>query len=279
VKAPTRKCRGTTIEGVKRLEERFRDDVKRWSHRLKKNDLELISGYWLCYPLFLELVGHKWREDEARRAAYEALNIAHPEATRQLMELAKSFGIDSRALWESSSLCQQLFRYEPWKYYPPDCYSMRPDCLDESLVALSERERQVVRRGEATLVQLFARAKIQPKAPIGYGLEEPNLSTAMVKSEYDAYLGIEVHGTKVHRNERSVDFKRNAQPLNLFVQLLKAASAGKEKRTLMGELWDTPKTENAIDQLKLKANAIIEPLGIEIDADGRGVWRLVEFSS
>ena len=47
----------------------------------------------------------------------------------------------------------------------------------------------------------------------------------------------------------------------------------------MKELWDTPKTENALDQLKGKANTIIEPLGIEISADARGVWRIKELSS
>ena len=93
------------------------------------------------------------------------------------------------------------------------------------------------------------------------------------------YLGIEVAGTLVYREKDKVDFGSSRPPLNLFVRIVNSLSDGKAREQLMKELWDTPKTENALDQLKGKANTIIEPLGIEISADARGVWRIKELSS
>ena len=112
--------------------------------------------------------------------------------------------------------------------------------------------------------------------------ESSSKSNGGAHAEYDQpkpYLGIEIKGMKVKRRGRkldSVDFGAKVQRFKLFCQLVDARSEGHTKGELMDAIYDDPKSENALYQLMYAANAVLEPLRIEISVDGRGTWRVIE---
>lgn len=96
----------------------------------------------------------------------------------------------------------------------------------------------------------------------------------------DSFLGLRLQGSTLYRRNTYVDFARKIQPLKLVRVLLEAGEQGLTLKELNEEIYaDRAVTPNALDQLKIVANEVIAHLGIEVSADGRGIWRLIELSN
>ena len=110
----------------------------------------------------------------------------------------------------------------------------------------------------------------------------PNLgkaSAAFVETVMEVsrkpYLGLVMAGTELMREgHEEVSFGRNAKPLQLIQVLIQAGARGLPRATIHAEIYGGRGIgDNALDQIKSKAQQIISPLRIEVAAGG-GTWRL-----
>ena len=160
-KIVSRKCSG--IEDLARLDrtrEVFEADAERWkAGKWTKADLKAVFGYWIGYPSLLEKVGHDWRADPTRIAAYHALNSAHYQATHVLMIEAGKHGLDPHPLQECARVVQEIYAREPWKYYAGR-YDIWPDCMGDARYTLPTGQQDAIRAGEAVFVRLAVALEI-----------------------------------------------------------------------------------------------------------------------
>lgn len=72
-----------------------------------------------------------------------------------------------------------------------------------------------------------------------------------------------------------VEFQKAHKQWTLFSMLYKAGNAGLSRDAIMKEMYPSDaRTPNVLDQHKQKVERKLECLGLEIDADQRGIWRL-----
>ncbi len=157
----SRKCEGQELANVAKLRAQFDADQRRFASGDRTGDvLSAAAGYVLGYPLFLEIIGHEWRAESERTAAYYALNAAHAGAVEALMQEAERLGIDSAPLWEYGRVCRELLADEPWKHYVGP-YDVWPDCLGHTRMSLPDDYRNAIRAGEGALHRLNAKLAIE----------------------------------------------------------------------------------------------------------------------
>jgi hypothetical protein len=185
-KVVSRQC--DRIEDLDRLDrmrrELFEADAARWETGSRtKDDLTVAFGYWIGYPMFLESVGHDWHTDQTRTAAYYALNFAHTQATRVLMEEAEKQGLDPHALYECARVVEEIYADAPEKYYA-GLHDTWPDCMGAARYSLPAGQQEALRAGEAVFVRLAVKAGIdrtvKPSLPatVGTGKEASKPSRA-----------------------------------------------------------------------------------------------------
>lgn len=156
-----RKCEGQELATVVKLRAQFEADQRRFASGDRAGDvLPAAVGYVLGYPLFLEMIGHEWRAESERTAAYYALNAAHMAAVQALMREAERFDIDSTPLWEYGRVCRELLADKPWKYYVGP-YDTWPECLGGMRLSLADDYRVAIRDGEGALMRLNVRLAIE----------------------------------------------------------------------------------------------------------------------
>jgi hypothetical protein len=156
------------VEDLDRLDRMRRDmfeaDAARWEAGSRtKEDLVAAFGYWIGYPMFLEAIGHDWHADTVRTAAYYALNAAHTQATRVLMEEAEKHGLDPHALYECARVVQEIYSDAPEKYYagPHDTW---PECMGAARYSLPRGQQEALRAGEAVFIRLAVKGGVDRKA-------------------------------------------------------------------------------------------------------------------
>ncbi len=157
-KITARKCLGTPdLDAVARLRRQFEADARRWIEGLRtKDNLIAAFGYWIGYPMFLKLIGHKWRADTERTAAYHALNFTHRQATTVLMEEAEKHGLDPHPLYECTRVVQEIYADEPERFYIGP-YDTWPECMGRSRYTLPAGQQDALRAGEAVFIRLAVR--------------------------------------------------------------------------------------------------------------------------
>jgi len=160
MKVISRKCAGQSLDIVAKLRVQFDEDQQRFAADGRGDDVLAAMGYVLGYPLFLEMIGHDWRAENERIAAYYALDAAHAGAIRVLMQEAERLGVDSAPLWEYGRVCRELLANEPWKYYIGP-YDTWPECLGDTRLSLPEDYRVAIRDGEGALMRLVAKLAIE----------------------------------------------------------------------------------------------------------------------
>jgi hypothetical protein len=160
-KIVSRKCSG--IEDLARLDhmrEVFEADAERWkAGKWTKADLKAVFGYWIGYPSLLEMVGHDWRADPTRSAAYRALNYVHYHATHVLTVEAAKRGLDPHPLRECARVIQEIYGREPWKYYAGQ-HDLWPECMGDARYTLPTGQQDALRAGEAVFFRLIAAMEI-----------------------------------------------------------------------------------------------------------------------
>jgi hypothetical protein len=72
----------------------------------------------------------------------------------------------------------------------------------------------------------------------------------------------------------SVEFGAK-KPWQLFHTVFSAGELGVSRSALMDSIWGEPVAGSNLDQQKRKVNETIQPIGVEIEADSRSIWRLV----
>lgn len=169
----SRKCSGIEdLDALDRLRrEVFDADARRWAKgEREKNDIVEAMKYWLCYPFFLEVIGHDWRADTTRTVAYYSLNSALHQATQVLMEEAERHGLDPHPLYECARVVQEMYADAPEKYYA-GAYDTWPECMGAARYELPAGQRDALRAGEAVLVRLAVNMKLEPgsDSPTGKG--------------------------------------------------------------------------------------------------------------
>jgi hypothetical protein len=151
------------IEGAR---ESFEEAAKLLERRERTKDTIIAAfGLWIGYPHLLELIGHNTRvngpmpacitlnHSESSWHAYEALNIAHYQATRFLMVEAKKCGLDPHALFECGNVIQELYAHEPWRYYA-GLGEYWPQCMGNARYSLPASQQEALRAGEAVFMRL-----------------------------------------------------------------------------------------------------------------------------
>lgn len=195
----SRKCYGTEdLTSLDRLRrEHFEADTVRFRDgKRSKDNLIAAVGYWIGYPMFLEIIGHDWHTDSARTDAYYALNFAHTQATHLLMEESEKFGLDPHPLYECARVIQEIYANAPEKYYagPNDTW---PECMGTARYSLPAGQQEALRAGEATFVRLAVKlgladekgmaevaAKVRPALPPRAGLRSNPMSLQELCRQY-----------------------------------------------------------------------------------------------
>lgn len=131
----------------------FEADIGRWgSPPFRSDDLDAAAGYWMGYPIFAVRTGK-------HSAARYALIQVHREATLALMAAADGLGMDSRPLWESAIVCEEIIDSE----HPLDgMFGTWPDCLGASINTMPPRLQDAIRSGGATFAELSVKLNIKP---------------------------------------------------------------------------------------------------------------------
>lgn len=185
----SRKCEGQELANVAKLRAQFDADQRRFASDDRAGDvLPAAAGYVLGYPLFLEMIGHEWRAESERTAAYYALDAAHAGAVRALMQEAERLGIDSAPLWEYGRVCRELLANEPWKHYVGP-YDTWPECLGDTRLTLPDDYRAAIRDGEGALMRLNVKLGIEADATRTAVEDTIVHSGAVLKGERPRLLG------------------------------------------------------------------------------------------
>ena len=151
--------------------ERFRQEVfeaniERWkAGNYTKDDFAAAFGFWIGYPMFLEMIGYDWHGNPARMASYYALNHAHIQATHILMKEAERHGLDPFPLNECARVVQEIYGHEPWKYYTGR-YDTWPACMGEARYTLPVSQQQALREGEAVFIRLAVKLSLADEESI-----------------------------------------------------------------------------------------------------------------
>jgi hypothetical protein len=189
--------------------ELFEADAARLHDSIGKGEDVVTDAfvYWIGYPLYLDLIGHDWRGNSTRKAAYHALNYAHAQATEVMMREAIKHGLDPHPLYECARVVREVYANSPEKYYCPDSCNTWPEykwpeCMGEARYSLPPGQQEALRDGEAVLVRLAFKCdvhesedingivrKVHPEQrlhfndPSGHPGEEPERAGTKVKSD------------------------------------------------------------------------------------------------
>ena len=162
----SQKCGGTEdMAALERFrQEVFEANIERWkTGRHTKDDLVAAFGFWVGYPMFLEVIGYDWQDNSIRREAYYALNHAHIQATQLLMKEAEKHGLDPFALNECARVVQEIYGHQPGKYYTGR-YNTWPGCMGQARYKLPPSQQQALREGEAVFIRLAVKLSIADEA-------------------------------------------------------------------------------------------------------------------
>lgn len=103
--------------------------------------------------------------------------------------------------------------------------------------------------------------------------------SAMAAAKCGSFLDIEIEfpNLTIRRAGKSAEFGNKTRAWSLFCHVYAAGETGRYKSDLFRDVRPRGDVqENNLDQHKSVVNDLIEELGIEIRADSRGNWRLVE---
>jgi len=147
--------------------ELFEADAARFKEGLcaGKDNVTDAFVYWIGYPLYLDLVGHDWRDENRRKAAYYALNRVHAQATEVLMLEAVECGLDPHPLYECARVVREIYAEAPQKYYHPDSCNnwpeyLWPSCMGDARYSLPAGQQEALRAGEAVFVRLAYKTRL-----------------------------------------------------------------------------------------------------------------------
>lgn len=91
------------------------------------------------------------------------------------------------------------------------------------------------------------------------------------------FLGIEIDSDdrRAFCNGKCAEFGSKILAWKLFLCLFDAREFGASRSDLVSELWPgEARTDNALNQHKSTVEGLLLPLGLTIDADGRGIWSI-----
>jgi hypothetical protein len=107
--------------------------------------------------------------------------------------------------------------------------------------------------------------------------DEPDEDEDEDEDEAD-WLDVAIEGLVVSRHGKVIDFGHKHLPLQLFNLLHKAGPEGIERSYLEKELFDEPRTPNALDQHKRVLNEVLIPFRLEVKSLGsKGIWCVSDF--
>lgn len=125
-------------------------------HDVPNDDLAMVMGYFVGYPMFHDWIGATGDPHPDRIREQDALNYNHIMAARIMMQMAKMAGLDDGPLWDFARVCRELFEAEP-----ETCHRGRestwPECLGLARWSLPPETRQTIDQGERVLIQLANR--------------------------------------------------------------------------------------------------------------------------
>jgi hypothetical protein len=143
--------------------ELFEAQAERWRKGdITPEDVIAAIGFWIGYPMFLELIGHDWRSNDVRTATYHALNFAHTQATHVLMEQAERYSLDPHPLYQCSRVVQEVYADAPEKYYAGR-HDTWPECMGAARYSLPPGQQKALRNGEAVLIRLAVKLGLADK--------------------------------------------------------------------------------------------------------------------
>ncbi len=90
---------------------------------------------------------------------------------------------------------------------------------------------------------------------------------------------LDVENRQIHRHDKAADFSRSDTQWKMMAALFRAGYQGLSKANLMERIYSEPRTDNALDQLKLKANEQLIKIELEVSANHAGIWTLTALSS
>jgi hypothetical protein len=97
--------------------------------------------------------------------------------------------------------------------------------------------------------------------------------------EHQPYLGITViedsRNRKFRRGDRTADFGGKKRLFDVSAAVLEAREMGISRNALIEAVFEGESPVN-LDNYKSRANKVLEQIGVEIDADNHGVWRVCE---
>jgi len=115
---------------------------------------------------------------------------------------------------------------------------------------------------EAECLRAWARAQVNTG---------DSIEGRFLKIEFD------VANLAIRRKGKRAEFGNKTRAWSLFCHLHAAGAAGRPRNGLLKAVWpDGDVVDNNLDQQKREVDKLIEDLGIEIQCDNRGIWRLVE---
>jgi len=143
----------------------FDSDAKQFAGDEKDaENLEAAVGYWLGYPVFVEVVQFHPDWDNSQKCGLQyALGHAHHAAVQVLMRTAERLHLDSSALWEEGRICRELF-LSPDLHNPEfrGVYDTWPDCLGSARYQLPQGMQDAIQQGEATFMRLTTLVGMSP---------------------------------------------------------------------------------------------------------------------
>lgn len=243
------------IEKLRSLSE----DLRQWPP--SEEMIAVAMGIWLDYPC--QYFGSLRKEGErATQWIRDMVNSVHEAATWLLMQLAEQRGLDPGPLYKASVVCRQLYAFDPLREVPGKTPSIWPDILGPRRDELPQGQREAIDEGELVFQRLRVALALASATPT------------------TAYLGI-VLGTRkatrvVNDVEQTADFGRKLKAWDMFKLLVEAGADGMQKNELINSLGLQEKSEDALRGHKTTVNDIVlGTLRVEIDADGKGVWKII----
>lgn len=132
-------------------------------------DLVPVFGYWVGYPLFLELIGFGggWAKSPETVQAYYALNSTHTAATHILMSEAAKRGLDPHPLYECGRVVQEIYLADPELCVKRTGATSGtwPECMGAARYSLPAVQQEALRAGEAVFIRLATAVNVAQAAP------------------------------------------------------------------------------------------------------------------
>ncbi len=143
---------------IQEIRNNFEDESQRWQVTPRTEaDIASAVGYWKFYPSLVWMIHNAPDASDMNiPPARRTLNRAHHNATKFLMELGESIGIDTGALWEGALLCEDLVSNE---HLGPA--ATWPACVRPSMAQLDAATQRVVLDSERTFMRLMAKLNAQ----------------------------------------------------------------------------------------------------------------------